>query len=167
MGSEARTLEGGRNRRRDIVNNQPLSRSEAARAIAAVGLLAIGLIHLLDLPAKIEETPYMAVLYVGLIGACVAVAGLLLVSASARVWATGAALGALPLVGYVLTRTTGLPGATGDIRHWSEPLGMASLFVEAVVLALCLAAAASAAGERDTHPSAGDPSRKARDSVGA
>ena len=32
--------------------------------------------------------------------------------------------------GYVLSRTTGLPNATGDIGNWTEPLGLASLFVE-------------------------------------
>jgi hypothetical protein len=34
------------------------------------------------------------------------------------------------------SRTTGLPAATGDIGNWSEPLGMASLFVEGSVALL-------------------------------
>ena len=41
-------------------------------------------------------------------------------------------------LGYVLSRTTGLPNATGDIGNWTEPLGLASLFVEGSVIALVL-----------------------------
>jgi hypothetical protein len=38
----------------------------------------------------------------------------------------------------VLSRTTGLPQANGDIGNWTEPLGLASLFVEGCVVALSL-----------------------------
>jgi hypothetical protein len=42
--------------------------------------------------------------------------------------------------GYVLSRTTGLPGATDDVGNWTEPLGLASLVVEGCVVAVALAA---------------------------
>ena len=41
---------------------------------------------------------------------------------------------------YILSRTTGLPNATGDIGNWSEPLGLASLFVEGAVIAVAAGA---------------------------
>jgi hypothetical protein len=47
-------------------------------------------------------------------------------------------LSSSPFIGYVLSRTTGLPGAMGDIGNWTEPLGLASLYVEAGVFALAL-----------------------------
>jgi len=34
------------------------------------------------------------------------------------------------------SRTVGLPAATGDIGNWLEPVGLASLFVEATVVLL-------------------------------
>jgi hypothetical protein len=40
------------------------------------------------------------------------------------------------VAGYVLSRTTGLPGATDDIGSWTEPLGLASLFVEGALVAV-------------------------------
>jgi hypothetical protein len=40
------------------------------------------------------------------------------------------------IAGYVVSRTTGLPNATGDVGNWGEPLGVASLFVEGTVVAL-------------------------------
>ena len=44
------------------------------------------------------------------------------------------------LLGYVLSRTTGLPDAKDDIGNWTEPLGLASLFVEGGVVAVVGAA---------------------------
>jgi hypothetical protein len=43
-----------------------------------------------------------------------------------------------PLVGYVLSRSTGLPSDSGDIGNWSEPLGLVSMFVETLVIALAV-----------------------------
>jgi hypothetical protein len=61
-----------------------------------------------------------------------------------RAWAAAAVLPAGAITGYVLTRTTGLPQATGDIGNWTEPLGLASLFVEGSVVALSAAVLALA-----------------------
>ena len=36
----------------------------------------------------------------------------------------------------MLSRTTGLPNAMDDIGNWTEPLGLASLFVEGGVVAI-------------------------------
>jgi hypothetical protein len=33
----------------------------------------------------------------------------------------------------VINRTVGMPNATEDVGNWLEPLGLASLFVEALV----------------------------------
>ena len=52
------------------------------------------------------------------------------------IWQAAAGLSASVILGYVLSRTTGLPQATDDIGNWSEPLGIASLFVEGAVIAL-------------------------------
>jgi hypothetical protein len=38
----------------------------------------------------------------------------------------------------VLSRTTGLPGVSDDVGNWTEPLGLASLWVEGVVFLLAL-----------------------------
>jgi hypothetical protein len=111
-------------------------RDGVSRAVAVVGLAGVALIHLLDAPGKFAETPYLGWLYLALIGGCVVVAGALLRTTDRRAWAAAAALPAGAIAGYVLTRTTGLPQATGDIGNWSEPLGLASLFVEGSLVAL-------------------------------
>jgi hypothetical protein len=110
-----------------------------ARSVGAVGLSAIGLIHLLDAPGKYSETPYMFWMYLALIAGCLGGAALLLRGNSRQGWMAAAALSAMPFIGYVLSRTTGLPGAMDDIGNWTESLGLASLFVEACVFAVSLA----------------------------
>ena len=111
-------------------------RDGIARGIAAIGLAGMALIHLLDLPGQLSETPYIFFLYLALMVASVALAGVLIVTGDARAWAAATVLAALAIVAYVLSRTTGLPQSSDDVGNWSEPLGMASLFVEGSLVAL-------------------------------
>jgi hypothetical protein len=113
-----------------------------ARAAAVIGLLGIALIHLLDLPGKIHETPYLGVVYMGLIVGSTVTAGALVHRDSRHAWTATAALAILTIVGYVVNRTVGMPAATDDIGNWLEPLGLASLFVEAVTAAVSVYAIA-------------------------
>jgi len=105
------------------------------RPAAIVGLLGIALIHFLDLFSKFKETPYLGVSYLGLIAACIAASVLLLRHDARHGWLLSAIASGATMLGFLLSRTTGLPGARGDIGNWTEPLGLASLFVEAAVLA--------------------------------
>jgi hypothetical protein len=82
-------------------------------------------------------------MYMGLIAASLATAGAVLLARNARLaLAAAGGLAASAALGYVLSRTTGLPSATGDIGNWTEPLGLASLVVEGSVIALTGAALA-------------------------
>jgi hypothetical protein len=113
-----------------------------ARAAAVVGLLGIALIHLLDLPGKIHETPYLGVAYIVLIVAAVAAAAALVHRDTRGGWVLGTVLASATVVAFVVNRTVGMPGATGDIGNWLEPLGLASLFVEAITAGVCFYALA-------------------------
>jgi hypothetical protein len=127
------------------------------RATVAVGLAGIALIHLLDSIGKWSETRYLFWMYVALIIASLATAGWVLFTRSRTALLAAAAVAASALVGYVIDRTVGMPGATGDIGNWTEPLGLASLFVEGAVVA------AGLAGLRATRTTAAlRPSRPAR-----
>ena len=61
-------------------------RDGVARAAAVVGLAGIALIHLLDLPGKFGEIPYMAWLYVALIAGSIVLAGALIRGSDPRAW---------------------------------------------------------------------------------
>jgi hypothetical protein len=117
-----------------------LVRDIGARAVLSVGLAGIGLIHLLDAIGKYHETRYVFWMYIALILGCVVTAGAVLFTRMRAAFLLAAGLAASAAAGYVLSRTTGLPNATGDIGNWTEPLGLASLFVEAAVVAVGLGA---------------------------
>ena len=106
-------------------------RHTALRGLGFAGLLSIALIHLLDVISKMSETPYLGVMYIGLMVASIVVAFAILHTGAPQAWAAGGLLAAMTLVGFILSRTTGLPSAGGDIGNWSEGLGLASMLIEA------------------------------------
>jgi hypothetical protein len=111
-------------------------RDGVARAAGVVALAGVALIHVLDAPNTFPAVPYIGVLYVALIAGCTLTAGALIRGSATRAWLAAALLPLGAIVGFTLTRTVGLPGDTGDIGNWSEPLGMASLFVEGSLVAI-------------------------------
>lgn len=112
--------------------------SAVRRGVAAIGLAAVALIHVLDLPGKVEEAPYLAVGYLGLIVVALVTAESLVRRDTVLGWLSALGLSAATVAGFVATRTVGLPAATEDIGNWLEPLGLASLFVEGAVILLAL-----------------------------
>ena len=101
------------------------------RQIATVlGLAGIAVIHILDLPGKFAETPYLAWGYVGIIGFAAFLIERLLTEKRSVDYLMSSVLSVAVLIGFVVNRTIGMPGATGDIGNWLEPLGFLSLFVE-------------------------------------
>jgi len=51
-------------------------------------------------------------------------------------WAATLLLGAAPLLGYLASRTIGLPGDADDVGNWGDWVGMVSLFLEAGLIVL-------------------------------
>jgi hypothetical protein len=122
----------------------------AVNAVGAVALLGVGVIHTVDLPGTLSDSPIIGVGYIALIIASLIVAAALMFSADRRIWWAAGIVCAAAIGGYILSRTTGLPQDHDDIGNWLEPLGMAALFVEgAVVLLAGMVASLSAAP--DTH----------------
>jgi len=113
-----------------------VARDLAMRAAGAVGLAGIALIHLLDSIGKYHETRYVFWLYVALMVGSVVTAAVVLTRGNRLAWSAACGLAVGAIAGYVLSRTTGLPNAKDDIGNWTEPLGLASLFVEGCVVAL-------------------------------
>jgi hypothetical protein len=114
----------------------------AVRGTLALGLGAVAVIHAVDSVGKWAETRYMFWLYMALIAGSLAIAAGGLFSRSRTAVAAAAGLAATVLAAYVVDRTLGMPGATGDIGNWTEPLGLASIVVEGLVVAVGLAAIA-------------------------
>jgi hypothetical protein len=117
----------------------PAPISEAtARLLGVLGIVAIAVIHILDAAGTYQGTRYIFWLYMAVIVGAIPVALLLLHWRSPLAWVGAAALALGPLVGYLLSRSIGLPGDADDVGNWLDTLGMVSLFVESGVLALSL-----------------------------
>jgi hypothetical protein len=109
------------------------------RAVAIAALFGVALVHVLQLPDAFTETFYLGLLFTGAIVAAILLSVALTQTSDERVWAATTALPALILLGYLVSRTTGLPGATDDVGEWTEPLGLVSIVVEGLLV--CLGAA--------------------------
>ena len=112
------------------------STDPAARAVAAVGLAAIALIHVVDLPDTITGSTLVGWEYIALIAACIVVAAGLLARPDPRQWVATGVIAASALAADTLSRTTGIPGDSADIGNWRCPLGIAALTVEGMTLAV-------------------------------
>lgn len=51
-------------------------------------------------------------------------------------WAAGVLLGIGPFVGYIASRSVGVPGDPGDVGNWGYWVGTVSLFIEAALIVL-------------------------------
>jgi hypothetical protein len=129
------------------------------RTVAIAALGAIALIHILPLPAAFGETDYLGVMFVIAVVASVLLVVALTRTGEARVLGAAGGLAGLILIGYILSRTSGLPAATDDVGEWTEPLGLASMVFEGLLV--CLAAAVMATS-RTSVPRATERPAEAR-----
>ena len=113
-----------------------LATDPAVRAVTAIGLFAVGIIHALEIPGQVSGAAWLT------IGFCLLTvvsqgAGLwLLVRPSVLAWEFAGLVCALAAAGYVLTRSVPVPGDAGDVGNWLEPLGVAALITEGTVVIL-------------------------------
>ena len=116
----------------------------AVRAAGAIGLMAVGLIHVLEIQGQLSGAAWLTVGFV-LLAASAPVAGLwLLARPSSVAWQIGALVCLGAAGGYILTRSVPVPGDTGDRGNWlGDPLGLTSLFVEGIVIVLAVLVLAS------------------------
>jgi hypothetical protein len=124
----------------------------AVRASAAIGLIAVGIIHVLEIQGQLGGAAWLTAGFVALAG-CAPVAGLwLLARPSSAAWGFSGLVCFLAAAGYILTRSVPVPGDPGDRGNWLEPLGVAALFTEVIVtiLAVLVLASIAAPGRRGT-----------------
>src|SRR6202167_2786927 len=111
-----------------------------ARAIGALALAALAVIHVVDLPGTLGPTPLVGIGYLGIIVAAILIAGVLIALPHWLAWAAAVAVAASAMGGYLLTRGLrgGFLGDHGDVGNWHCPLGIAALSVESVIMLLVL-----------------------------
>ena len=114
-----------------------------ARAMGALALVALAVIHVVDLPGTLGPTPLVGIGYLGIIVAALGVGGVMIARSHWLVWAAAGAVAVMAMGGYVLTRALpgGFLGDHGDVGNWRCPLGIAALSVETLIILLMVLAA--------------------------
>lgn len=107
------------------------------RKLAAGALALTGLLHLILAPEYLGEEAYIGILFIGGGLTSLGLASWLWIKDDARVWALGAFVAGGMAIGFVLSRTTGLPGFQES--EW-ELSGIISLLLEAGVVGAAVTA---------------------------
>ena len=124
-----------------------------ARAVGAVALATLAMIHMVDLPGTLGPLPLVGAGYIGIIATAVALGGMMIARSHWLVWAAAGSLAAGAMGGYVLTRTvSGFLGDHSDVGNWSCSLGLAALSVETVLILLAVWQARSRTTTRAVPP---------------
>ena len=117
-----------------ITRSPALANDPAVRAVTVIGLIAVGIIHSLEVPGQVSGAVWLTMGFT-LLAVIAPGAGLwLLLRPSLLAWEFAGVVCALAAGGYVLTRSVPVPGDAGDAGNWLEPLGMAALITEGLVV---------------------------------
>jgi hypothetical protein len=114
-----------------------------ARTMGALALMALAVIHVVDLPATLGPLPLVGIGYFGIIVAALGVGLAMIARSHWLVWAAAGGVAVMAMGGYVLTRALpgGFLGDHGDVGNWRCPLGIAALSVETLIILLVVLAA--------------------------
>jgi hypothetical protein len=120
------------------------------RLIGAILLIMIGVIHLLIIRPGFHLQEYLGILFIVEVVAAFVSALWIGIQDSSMGWLLGGVAALAPLVGYIVTRTIGLPGI--PLLPWMVPTGLLSLVVEAIVVVLAISVLAQRLSPRPTTP---------------
>ncbi len=122
-----------------IKNNEEETMNNNSKFITWTGIVLIlltGIIHFYDAPDAFEEMTYKGVLFtLNGVGAIVAAYGIF--RGAVWSWLLGLLIAGGAIVGYIISRTVGLPGLDID-PEWFELLGVLSLIVESLFVLLAI-----------------------------
>jgi len=133
---------------------EAIARAVIVRAVGALALAALAIIHVVDLPGTLGPTPLVGAGYLGIIAAAVVTGGVMITRSHWLAWAAAGGVAAAAMGGYVLTRAVpgGFLGDHADVGNWRCPLGIAALSVEAILILLVALAAWQARGRARRVP---------------
>jgi hypothetical protein len=111
----------------------------SVRMVGALLALAVAAVHIAD---QGSITTLASPHWIGWgyrlieVGGLLTAAAILLARPAWFGWTAGVLLGAGPFLGYVASRSVGVPGDPGDVGNWGYWVGTVSLVVEAALIVL-------------------------------
>jgi len=123
-------------RSQDLPPSQPAD--AAIRAVAAIGLMAVGVIHALEIRGQLDGAAWLTAGFSALAIAGPVCGLWLLVRPGRLPWMAAGLICLSAALGYILTRSVAMPGEAGDVGNWLEPLGVTALITEGIVVVLAV-----------------------------
>jgi hypothetical protein len=112
-----------------------ISQPRLTRLAGIIFILALGVVHLVEIPSHYEISPYLGVLFaVNFAGTLVAAFGIWR-GAKGWGWTLGALISLLSLLAYLASRLFGLPAAPELAGEWTSALGSVAMILEGTFLA--------------------------------
>jgi hypothetical protein len=108
----------------------------AIRAVAAIGLMAVGIIHALEIQGQLAGAAWLTAGFCALTIAGPVCGLWLLVRPGRLPWLAAGLICLSAALGYILTRSVAVPGDPGDLGNWLQPLGVTALITEGIVVVL-------------------------------
>src|SRR6476469_4019391 len=99
-------------------------------------LLVAAAAHLPLIRTHLDEAPYVGWLFIALSVVCIALAVVILCVDNAGVWLVSGAVCLAAVVGFLASRTIGLPQIGDDVGNWTDPLGFPAVLSEVLMVAL-------------------------------
>jgi hypothetical protein len=111
------------------------------RWLAAVGLVAAAVSHMPPVQEHLDEAPWVGVSFIVLGVVFSMLAAVLLMRDTRLAWLVSGALCLAAIVGYVLSRSVGLPQIGDDVGNWTgEAMGLLAISSEGLTVLLALIA---------------------------
>lgn len=104
--------------------------------VAAIAVAAAA--HVPVIAPHLREAPYMGVLFLVFTGACIALGATIAITDRTWAYRSSAAVCGAAVLAYGATRLVAFPQLADDVGNWLEPLGVASVTSESLVVALAL-----------------------------
>jgi len=124
---------------RQVAPEAPASRRALVESLqvtlAALGCLGEASAHVPVMESHLVEAPYVGVGFVLLVIAGLYLAVRLIVGPDELVWAGCGLVATVAVVGYVLSRSVGLPQLGDDVGAWWDPLGITAVSCELATIA--------------------------------
>ena len=95
-----------------------------AQWLASFLLLVAAGTHIPLIRDHLDEAPYIGWLFILLSVVCIVLAVAILFVDSPSVWVISGAVCVAAVVGFLASRTVGLPQIGDDVGNWSDPLGI-------------------------------------------
>jgi hypothetical protein len=126
-------------READVATPVRPAASAVLPTLGALGSIGESAAHVPVIEPHLVEAPYLGVGFVLLTVLGFYLAVRLVVDPDELVWSVIGVVAALAVLGYVLSRSVGLPGIGDDVGAWADPLGITAVTCELVMVAAATA----------------------------